>query len=242
MRNSIKIRLGVYFFLTGLLFVSVFLPEVTLLFIVIQNIDNFLLWLFIALLMPLVYLFSSLTFGVLHSQIICRFFLPKIEPGKYTHGSDTAYLYAVAVVSPSIFKSMLKAYSFVPHLYSLLIGKFLWLYGLRTGKSVYISSGTILDSYLVSIGTGSLIGVRAIISAHITERNHLILAPVTIGKNVTIGGNSIIAPGATIGDNVIIGVNSLVIKDQVIPPNTIYGGTPARLLRKIPEEDSKAKF
>ncbi len=238
MRNSVKIRLGLYFSLTAIIFVSVFLPEITLLFIVIQNIDNFLLWLFIALLMPLVYLFSSLTFGVLHSQIICRFFLPKIEPGKYTHGSDTAYLLAVAIVSPSIFKSMLKAYSFVPHLYSLLIGKFLGLYGLRTGKNVYISSGTILDSYLVSIGTGSLIGVRAIISAHVTERNHLILAPVTIGKNVTIGGNSIIAPGATIGDNVIIGINSLVKKDQVIPPNTVYGGTPAQLLSKIELNDS----
>ncbi|MCK4848308.1 MAG: hypothetical protein KAT16_04725 [Candidatus Heimdallarchaeota archaeon] len=222
-----------YFSLTGILFVSVFLPEITLLFIMIQNINNYLLWLFIALLMPLVYLFSSLTFGVIHSQVICRFFLPKIEPGKYIHGSDIAYLYAVVVVSPNIFKSLLKVYSFVPHLYSLLIGKFLGLYGLRTGKDVYISSGTILDSYLVSIGSGSLVGVRAIISAHLTERNHLILAPVTIGKNVTIGGNSIIAPGATIGDNVIIGVNSFVKKDQIIPSNTIYGGSPARLLRKI---------
>jgi len=237
MRNSIKIRLGLYFSLTGILFVSVFLPEITLLFIMIQNINNYLLWIFIALLMPVVYLFSSLTFGVLHSQIICRFILPKIEPGKYTHGSDIAYLYAVAVVSPNIFKSMLKAYSFVPHLYSLLIGKFLRLYGLRTGKDVYISSGTILDSYLVSIGAGSLIGVRAIISAHLTEKNHLILAPVMIGKNVTIGGNSIIAPGATIGDNAIIGINSFVKKDQIIPPNTIYGGTPARLLRKIDDSD-----
>jgi maltose O-acetyltransferase len=133
---------------------------------------------------------------------------------------------------------MLKAYSFVPHLYSLLIGKFLRLYGLKTGKNVYISSGTILDSYLVSIGSGSLIGVRAIISAHITEKNHLILGPVTIGENVTIGGNSIIAPGATIGDNVIIGVNSLVIKDQKIPSNTVYGGTPARLIRKIDGTES----
>jgi maltose O-acetyltransferase len=62
---------------------------------------------------------------------------------------------------------------------------------------------------------------------------------VTIGKNVTIGGNSIIAPGATIGDNVIIGVNSLVLKDQHIPSNTVYGGTPARLLKKIETDDSK---
>ena len=237
MRKSVKIKLGIYFSLTGLLFISVFLPEATLLYIMILNINNYLLWITIALLLPLAYLFSTLTFGIVHSQVVCRFFLPKIKPGKYLHGSDIAYLYSVAVVSPSVFKSMLKAYSFVPHLYSLLIGKFLKLYGLSTGPNVYISSGAIIDSYLVSIGEGSMVGLRAIIAAHITERNHLILAPVSIGKNVTIGGNSIIAPGAIIGDNSIIGVNSLVIKNQVIPPNTVYGGTPARFIRNIDESD-----
>lgn len=213
------------------MFLCVFLPELTLLYFIAQNMDNYLVWIIIALLMPLVYFLSVLTFGVIHSQVICKLFLPSIKPGVYPHGTDIAYLYSVAIVSPSIFKSMLKAFSFVPHLYSMLIGKFLSLYGLKTGKNVYISSGTVLDSYLVSIDSGSLIGIHTIISSHITESNNLVLKPVKIGKNVTIGGRSIITPGATIGDNVIIGINSLVKKDQVIPSNKIYAGTPAVYIR-----------
>ncbi len=231
MRLKVKIRLGFYFFFTAVVFITVFLPEISLLFIIAQNVENFWLWIGIALFMPVAYFLSIIVFGILHSQVICKAFLPPIKAGSYSHGSDIAYLYSVAIVSPSIFKSMLKAFSFVPHLYSMLIGKFLSLYGLKTGKNVYISSGTILDSHLVSIGSGSLIGIRSIISAHLTESNNLILSPVTIGKNVTIGGNSIITPGATIGDNVIIGINSLVKKDQVIPSNTIYAGTPAVFIR-----------
>jgi acetyltransferase-like isoleucine patch superfamily enzyme len=212
--------------------VSVFLPELSLLFIIVQNVDNYFLWITFALISPVVYFFSVMVFGIIHSQIICKVFLPPIKPGIYSHGSDLAYLYSVGIVSPSIFKSMLKAFSFVPHLYSLLIGKFLSLYGLKTGKNVYISAGTVLDSHLVSIGSDSLIGIQTIISAHLTESNNLVLKPVTIGKNVTIGGRSIITPGATIGDNVIIGANSLVTKDQVIPPNTIYAGIPAIYIRE----------
>ena len=236
MRLKIKIRLGIYFSLTAVLFLSVFLPELALIFFIIQNIDNFVIWIIIALFMPLLYSLSAITFGVIHAKLICKI-LPSIKPGKYLHGSDIAYLYSVAVVSPSIFKSMLKAFSFVPHLYSMLIGKSLGLYGLQTGENIYISSGAILDSHLVTIGSNSLIGLRAIISAHMTENEYLILAPVTIGNNVTIGGDSIVSPGASIGDNAIIGVNSVVKKNQIIPPNTIFAGSPAKLIQKTDAED-----
>ena len=180
--------------------------------------------------MPITYLFSSILFGVVHSKIICKIFLPKIEPGRFFHGSDEAQLFGVAIVSPGIFKSMLKAFSFIPHLYSMFIGKALSLYGMRVGKNIYLSSGTMIDSHLVSIGDNCFIGLRAIISAHVTENQYLTIAPVKIGRNVTIGGNTIIGPGAEIGDNSIIGVNSLVKKGQKIPPNKIYGGTPARFI------------
>ncbi len=201
-----------------------------------QGLD-FLPWLTIALIMPITYLISSILFGVVHSQIICKMYLPKIRPGKFFHGSDEALLFAVAIVSPGIFKSMLKAFSFIPHLHSMFLGKALSLYGMMVGKNVYLSSGTMIDSHLVSIGDNCFIGLRAIISAHATENRYLTIAPVRIGKNVTIGGNTIIAPGAEIGDNSIIGANSLVKKGQKIPPNKIYGGTPARFISdKTPEK------
>lgn len=55
-------------------------------------------------------------------------------------------------------------------------------------------------------------------------------APVTIGRNVWIGGSVIILPGVTIGDNVVIGAGSVVTKD--IPDNTIAYGNPCRVVRE----------
>ena len=52
-------------------------------------------------------------------------------------------------------------------------------------------------------------------------------APVIIGKNVWIGGGTIIIPGVTIGDNTVIGAGSVVTKD--IPADTIAYGNPCKV-------------
>lgn len=63
---------------------------------------------------------------------------------------------------------------------------------------------------------------------------------VTIGDNVWIGGNTVINPGVTIGNNCVIGSGSVVTKD--IPNNSIAVGNPARVIRKITEDDRKYYF
>ncbi len=218
---------------------AVFLPEFVCVYFLMLTVQNYLLWFSIAMLIPILYLISTIIFGLVHSQIICRIFLPEIKPGTYPHNSDQALLYGVAIVSPGIFKSMLKAFSFIPHIYSMFLGKFLSLYGLKVGKNVYLSAGTMIDSHLVSLGNNCFIGLRAIISAHVTENRFLTITPVKIGNNVTIGGNTIIAPGSEIGDNAIVGVNSVVLKNQKIPPNSIWAGTPARFIRENKNEVQK---
>ena len=50
-------------------------------------------------------------------------------------------------------------------------------------------------------------------------------APVTIGKNVWIGGHAIVLPGITIGDNAIIGAGSVVTRD--VSANVTVVGNPA---------------
>ena len=52
-------------------------------------------------------------------------------------------------------------------------------------------------------------------------------APFIIGKNVWIGGGTIILPGVTIGDNTVIGAGSVVTKD--IPADTIAYGNPCKV-------------
>lgn len=60
-------------------------------------------------------------------------------------------------------------------------------------------------------------------------------APVIIGKNVWIGGGTIILPGVTIGDNTVIGAGSVVTKD--IPADTIAYGNP----RKVHKANERSK-
>ena len=53
--------------------------------------------------------------------------------------------------------------------------------------------------------------------------------PVNIGKNVWIGGGSIILPGVTIGDGTTIGAGSVVTKS--IPANCIAVGNPCKVIK-----------
>lgn len=51
-----------------------------------------------------------------------------------------------------------------------------------------------------------------------------------IGNDVWIGRESVIMPGVKIGDGAIIAAYSVVAKE--VPPYTVYGGNPARMIKK----------
>ena len=107
---------------------------------------------------------------------------------------------------------------------------------IHLGNHVYINANcVILDSWLVSIGDGTMIGPGAHIycADHHREvdlrRQGIERAlPVTIGKDVWIGGGAIILPGVTIGDGAIIGAGAVVTKD--VASGTRVVGNPARPL------------
>ena len=60
-----------------------------------------------------------------------------------------------------------------------------------------------------------------------------IIGNVKIGKNCTIGTQTIVMPGAIIGDGTIVGACSLVTKNKKLEPNSLYLGVPARKVRNL---------
>jgi acetyltransferase-like isoleucine patch superfamily enzyme len=68
----------------------------------------------------------------------------------------------------------------------------------------------------------------------ILDGKNAITAPIVIGDNVFIGTNCIISKGITIGSNSIIAAGSVVVKS--IPENEIWGGNPAKFIKKISEK------
>jgi acetyltransferase-like isoleucine patch superfamily enzyme len=67
-----------------------------------------------------------------------------------------------------------------------------------------------------------------------TEERFKHFKGVTVKKGARIGANAVILPGKTIGEDALIAAGSVVTKD--IPPRKIVMGSPARIIRDVPEE------
>jgi len=59
--------------------------------------------------------------------------------------------------------------------------------------------------------------------------------PITIKKNSWICSSATICGGVTIGENSIVAAGAVVTSD--VPANSIVGGVPAKVIRKIDEQD-----
>ena len=110
---------------------------------------------------------------------------------------------------------------------------------LKTGIDVYIGQDSIIYPR-VSIGDFTLIAnnVQILGSDHnyalcgspIKYSGRPKLPFTTIGKDVWIGASAIIMSGVNVGDCAIVAAGSVVTKD--IPSGEIWGGNPARILKK----------
>lgn len=114
---------------------------------------------------------------------------------------------------------------------------------LRFNGRVGMSNTVIVATHKITIGDNVMIGGGVTIvdsdfhskdsSDWFTENDelHMPSIPVEIGNNVFLGMNSIVLKGVTIGDGAVIGAGSVVASN--IPSNEIWGGNPARFIKKI---------
>jgi len=103
-------------------------------------------------------------------------------------------------------------------------------YNISLADNVFLNFNcVILDVVAVSIGAGTQIGPAVQIYTADHPRDPAVRAtgaefgrPISIGRNVWIGGGAIILPGVTIGDDAIIGSGSVVTRD-VAAGQTVMG-------------------
>ena len=94
---------------------------------------------------------------------------------------------------------------------------------IEIGNNVHITTGCVLLTHYMTIDN------RGWIKWH---RGH-----IKIEDNAFIGAKTIITKPVTIGHNSVVAAGSVVTKD--IPPCEIWGGVPAKFIKKIPIEQSK---
>ncbi len=110
---------------------------------------------------------------------------------------------------------------------------------LTLGRRVFFNFNcVVLDVMAVRIGDHTLFGpaVQIYTAMHPLDaderRRGLEFAkPVTIGRDVWVGGAVVICPGVAIGDGAVIGAGSVVTRD--VPAGVFAAGNPCRVVRPL---------
>lgn len=129
---------------------------------------------------------------------------------------------------------------------SMIRSPFLCEFGqtISIGDNTFINMNvTMLDGSEITIGNHVLIGPNTqfytaghSLDYHSRRGWETTCLPITVEDDVWIGGNVVINQGVTIGARSVIAANSVVTRD--VPPDSLYGGTPAKLIRHLTENDS----
>lgn len=112
-------------------------------------------------------------------------------------------------------------------------------YQIHVGERVFANFGLVcLDVARIEIGDDTRIGpgVQLLTPTHPLEPDPRrdgweSAEPITIGRNVWLGGAVVVCPGVTIGNDTVVGAGSVVTRD--LPARILAVGNPARVLRTL---------
>jgi acetyltransferase-like isoleucine patch superfamily enzyme len=124
------------------------------------------------------------------------------------------------------------------------------------GDDVVLGRGSLIEND-TSVGAMTKIQAEAYITAYSTLEEHVFIAPCvvttndnfmgrterrhaltkgpTIRRGARVGGGAVLCPGVEIGEEAFVGAGAVVTKD--VPPRALVVGSPARVLREVPEEE-----
>jgi acetyltransferase-like isoleucine patch superfamily enzyme len=124
------------------------------------------------------------------------------------------------------------------------------------GDDVVLGRGSYVEND-TTVGAMTKIQAEAYITAYSTLEEHVFIAPCvvttndnwmgrteqrlgrikgpTIRRGARVGGGAILCPGVEIGAEAFVGAGAVVTKD--VPARSLVVGSPARVLREVPDEE-----
>jgi carbonic anhydrase/acetyltransferase-like protein (isoleucine patch superfamily) len=99
---------------------------------------------------------------------------------------------------------------------------------IHVGRHSNIQDGSVLHS---------VPGVPVNVGQWVTVGHRVILHGCNVEDHCLIGMGAIVLNGARVGEGSIVAAGALVLEDAVIPPGSLYAGVPAKLRRKLSDED-----
>lgn len=77
-----------------------------------------------------------------------------------------------------------------------------------------------------------------IVGDYVTVGHCALLHACTVEDHCLIGMGSVVLDGAVIGHGSIVAAGAVVTKNTVVPPYSLVAGIPAKVIKKLPENDS----
>jgi acetyltransferase-like isoleucine patch superfamily enzyme len=124
------------------------------------------------------------------------------------------------------------------------------------GDDVVVGRGSLVEND-TTIGAMTKIQADAYITAYSTLEDNVFIAPCvvttndnwmgrterrfgnvkgpTIRRGARIGGGAVLCPQVEIGEEAFVGAGAVVTRD--VPPRVVVVGSPARVLRDVPEDE-----
>ena len=115
----------------------------------------------------------------------------------------------------------------------------IWFHAtVRAGEgSVSIGAHTnVQDNCVIHVDKGFDVNI----GRNVTIGHGAIVHGCTVGDNSLIGMGAIVLNGAEIGKNCIVGAGALVTQGTVVPDGSLVLGSPAKVVRKVREEEIEA--
>jgi acetyltransferase-like isoleucine patch superfamily enzyme len=113
------------------------------------------------------------------------------------------------------------------------------LFGATVGKNTALG-GRLADPYLVHIAESAVLDHNSVVTPHMITSGRIQLRAVRIGHGATVGVNVVVMAGAEIGEGSVVAAGSVVPPLSRIPSGELWGGIPARHIKKLEASDVRA--